>query len=210
MKTLKNWINAVQYSVVMWIGSIRWKPKNLITPSVQQVIADKLRDNYYIMLTHRKSHLSTYITCIGTFFCTGKLGYWAHAMMNLEDQVNGVEDFRIVEALGEGVTYTPFEQAVDVNGIVLLKPKHLTIEDWTAILDKAKSDIGKPYDTLFDLTSDQALSCVEFVRNALKAEPNYDKHFAHFEKMIQESHNQLPPQLFYDCDDFEVVFEVRQ
>jgi len=130
--------------------------------------------------------------------------------MNLEDQVNGVEDFRIVESVGEGVKYTPFEQALDVNCIALLKPKRMTIERWTAVLDKARTEVGKPYDNLFDLANDKSLSCVELVRAALMAEPNYTTDFAEFERMIVGAKSKLTPQMFYDCPDFEVVFEIRR
>lgn len=210
MNALKNWFIAARTAVIIWIGTVHWKPKHLLTVTEQQDIAAKLMDDYYIILTRRKNHLSTYATFVTSFFYTGKFSYWSHAMMNLEDRVNGVEDFRIVEAIGDGVQYTPFEQALDVNSIVLLKPKNLTLSDWTAILDKAKSEVGKPYDNLFDLTNDKALSCVELVRTALKAEPDYDKNFAHFEAMIAKAHNELTPQMFYDCEDFEVVYEIKR
>jgi hypothetical protein len=41
------------------------------------------------------------------------------------------------------------------------------------------------------------------------AEPDYQENFANFEKMIKERKN-LTPQMFYDCPDFEVVYEVRK
>jgi hypothetical protein len=75
-------------------------------------------------------------------------------------------------------------------------------------MDKANSDVGKPYDTLFDLKNDNALSCVELVRDALKATDNYEQDFANFEKMIKRSKN-LDPHMFYRCADFEIIYEVR-
>jgi len=128
--------------------------------------------------------------------------------MNLEDEVKTDDDFMLIEAIGSGVTETPFKDVFNVNGVVLLKPKNLTINKWTAILDRAKTELGKPYDNLFDLKNDKALSCVELVRVALQADPDYATNFAEFERMIKKEKN-LTPQMFYDCSDFEIVYEVR-
>jgi hypothetical protein len=38
--------------------------------------------------------------------------------------------------------------------------------------------------------------------------PDYEVRFRRFEDLIQKRKN-LTPQMFYECDDFEVVFEVR-
>jgi hypothetical protein len=76
-------------------------------------------------------------------------------------------------------------------------------------MDKAMTEIGKPYDSLFDLKNDNALSCVELGRTALMAEPNYYTNFANFEEMIRKRKN-LTPQMFYECPDFEVVYEIRK
>jgi len=90
----------------------------------------------------------------------------------------------------------------------LLKPKCMDIRQWTRVLDKLKNDVGKPYDTLYNLADDQSISCVELVRNALSASPTYKQDFAHFEELISKYKN-LDPEMFYICRDFEVVWEVR-
>lgn len=128
--------------------------------------------------------------------------------MNVEGDVVSDTDFRLVEAVGVGVKYSGFAQVFDVQGVCLMKPKSMSLDAWTAVMDKAKTQLGKPYDTIFDLKEDTHLSCVELVRNALMAEPNYERDFAHFEKMITSSKN-LTPQMFRDCPDFEVVYEIR-
>jgi hypothetical protein len=75
-------------------------------------------------------------------------------------------------------------------------------------MDQAKGYLGRPYDTLFDLTSDSALSCVELIRGALRGLDDYQTRFRSFEKMVSE--NPKPtPQMFLECEDFEVVYEVR-
>jgi len=195
--------------VVTWIGSVHWAPKNLLTDDEQNHIRTLLAENYYIMLSRRNNHLSTYAISLVNLFLEGRFGYWAHAFMNTENTVTSDGDFRILEAIGSGVKYDPFSEVFNVNAVVLLKPRSMPVEDWTRVLDKAKSELGKPYDSLFDLKSDSALSCVELVRTALMAEPDYATNFADFERLIQK-HGNLSPQMFYDCKDFEVVYEVRR
>jgi hypothetical protein len=103
---------------------------------------------------------------------------------------------------------SPFEKVFDVHGVSLLKPKCMSLGEWTTALDIAKNQIGKPYDSLFNLADDQALSCVELVRVILQSRPNYAEEFKNFEAMITKYKN-LSPQMYYDCGDFEVVFEAR-
>jgi len=43
----------------------------------------------------------------------------------------------------------------------------------------------------------------------MRAMPNYATNFANFERMVQRKEN-ITPQSFYDCPDFEVVWEVRR
>lgn len=144
--------------------------------------------------------------------------------MNLEDTAFNMKDFRIVdvdttisttahervliEAVGAGTHITPFNSVFDCHAVALLKPKSMTLEKWTSVLDKARSELGKKYDTLFNLADDKEVSCVELVRSILMAEPNYAVDFAIFEAMIKK-HGNLDPQMYYECSDFEVVFEVR-
>lgn len=194
--------------IVLGIGNIHWKTRKEISADAKNRVRELLGPNYYIILTHRKNHLSTFFVGLSNFVLTGKWGYWAHALMNIENEVVSDTDFRLVEAIGSGSQYTPFDKVFDVHGVVLLKPKKMTTEEWTAVLDRAKGLLGRPYDSLFDLKNDSSLSCVELVRTALMAEPGYAEDFANFEAMIAKRKN-LTPQMFYDCPDFEVVFESR-
>lgn len=203
-----NIFKRIWVEVIEAFGKVHWKAKNTLTSDEQNEIRQRLKGNYYIMLSRRNNHLSTYLISFANFVLSGKWSYWSHAFMNAEDEVTDDSDFRIVEAIGLGVEYTPFDKVFDCNSVVLLKPKSMSIDDWTAVLDKAKSEVGKPYDNLFDLKNDNALSCVELVRTALMAEPDYYTSFANFEALIKKRRN-LTPQMFYDCEDFEVVYEVR-
>jgi hypothetical protein len=193
----------------MFFSGIHWSPNNLLTDEELSKIKEALKPNYYVILTRRNNHLTTYLISFANFFLTGKFSYWSHSLMNLENEVNSVDDFILVEAIGKGVTLSHFNEVFDVNGVALLKPKNITIEKWTLILDKARQNVGKPYDSLFDLKNDSAVSCVELVRDALQADPDYATNFAEFEALISKRKN-LTPQMFYDCPDFEVVYEVRR
>lgn len=203
----KIWESFVDW-VVITIGNIHWDYKNGLTEKELTEVRNLLIPNYYIILTHRNNHLSTFFVGFASWIVSGKWSYWAHALMNLEDEVKSDSDFRLIEATGAGIHYSTFEDVFKVHGAVLLKPRNMSAEYWTKVMDKANSELGKPYDSLFDLRNDQRLSCVELVRTALMAEPDYEKNFANFEKMICENKN-LTPQMFYDCPDFEVVYEIR-
>jgi len=199
--------NVLSYFAKL-IGKIHWSPTTVLSETECNTIKELLIPNYYIILTRRNNHLSTYAIAVGNFFLTGKFSYWSHVLMNTEDEVNDKKDFRLIEAIGTGIQFSPFDKVFDVQSVAILKPRHIQAWQWTAILDKAKTELGKPYDTLFDLKSDSALSCVELVRNALMAEDDYEINFANFEAMIAKNKN-LTPEMFYNCPDFEVIYEIR-
>lgn len=203
---------SVLNCLVTFIGKIHWPAKNIVPLASKDIISKMMVTDYYIILTRRDNHLSTYAQALAHVFLTGKFGYYSHALMNLEgDDVTTNDDFRIVEATGVGVHYSTFDEVFgDCSSAVLLKPKRMTIEDWTIALDKAKTELGKPYDTLLDLYNDNALNCSELVRIALMATPDYLTNFPGFDKMVKMNPmKNLDPQMIYECDDFEVAYEVR-
>lgn len=192
------------------IGKINWKQKHPLSQEDKDKISAMLEKDYYIITTRHSNHLSLYAISLAGWLGTGKWSAYGHVCMNLEDQVETNDDFRIVEAVGEGSKYSTFGEVFgDADGVCLLKPRTMTIDHWTEVLDKAKTEVGKPYDTLFDLANDKAVSCVELVRDALQGEPHYKEDFPEFEKMISKINN-LTPQMFRDCPDFEVVYEIRK
>lgn len=195
--------------VVITIGKIHWGYRNGLSEDELSKIRNYLIPDYYIILTHRHNHLSTFFVGLASWILTGKWSYWAHSLMNLEDEVNSDNDFRLIEATGAGTHYSSFEDVFRVHGVVLLKPKNMTLEKWTLAMDRAKTALGKPYDSLFDLRNEERVSCVELVRLALRATPDYETNFANFEELIRTEKN-LTPQMFYDCPDFEVVYEIRR
>lgn len=196
--------------IVQKIGKIQWKQTHAITDEDKQAVHRLLADGYYIVLTRRSNHFSTYAISFANFVLTRKFSFYSHSLMNLEDEVQNVDDFRLIEAVGKGTQYSTFDQVFGtVDAVALLKPKAVTVDEWTIMMEKLKGEIGKPYDTLFDLKSDAALSCVELVRVALQSDPDYSTKYAAFEAMINKSKN-LTPQMYFDCPDFEVVYTVKR
>lgn len=206
---MKLW-NGIKDVVSTWVGKIEWTSKKVLHEDEVEIIRQKLKDNYYVIATRHNGHLSSYFIAFAHWVLTGRPGYYAHVLINAENEVKGDEDYRFIEATGKGVHYSGFSEVFDqqCSSVALLKPKSMSIEEWTEALDKARTELGKPYDTIFDLSNDQALSCVELVRVALQNVPDYETNFANFEAMIKKSKN-LDPQMFYECPDFEIVYETR-
>lgn len=204
-----NIFQKIAVDIINWIGTIHWMQRDAISLDAKNEIKEALAQNYFIIATRRQNHLSTFFIGLGHFFLTGRWGYYGHVLMNMEDEVASLEDFRLIEATSTGTHFSTFDEVFDgVDSVALIKPKSLTLEQWTAVMDKAKEQLGKPYDSLFDISNDQALSCVELIRTALRALPTYSTDFANFEKYIANRKN-LTPQMFLDCTDFEVVLTVR-
>lgn len=193
-------------AAVVFLGKIHWPAKAVLSAEEQEIIRESLVSDYFIIVTRRQNHFSTFMTGIAHFFLTGRWGYWSHVLMNVEDEVRSDADFRLIEAIGTGVQYTPFEQVFDCTAMALLKPKHVTLKEFTDLLDaRAASYLGRKYDTLFDLKQDNEVSCVELIRDVLKTIPDYDTKFAAFEALISKRKN-LDPQMFAECEDFELVY----
>lgn len=196
--------------IVTWITKVQWRTSKVISSEEVDTIRAKLTDSYYIILTRHSGYLSTFAIAVAHFIQTGRWGYYSHVLMNLEDEVKSDSDFRLIEATGSGVHYSSFTQVFDpqCSSVALLKPKSLTLDEWTQIMDGAKVYLGRPYDTLFDLTDDRALSCVELVRSILRELPDYKTRFAKFEDAVASS-QKLTPHMFFECDEFEIVYRTK-
>ena len=211
-ETVANW-------VVELIGKTTWRKIAIfhkgryyeLTYAEQETIKTLLKRDYYIILTRRKTHLSTYAINLSHWYLTGlkHWGYYSHSLANLEDEVKSEDDFRLIEATNKyGVGYVPFDQVFDCDSVALLKPKGITLDEWTRVMDDLMTHNGKKYDTLYKLADTTEMSCVELVRTALMTLPDYHTRFARFERMIAQANN-LDPHMYYNCGDFEVVYEVR-
>ena len=201
-------LQKIEIKIVELIGKCTWKLRNGITPEEQATIRQLLAENYYIILTRNNNHLSTYMINISDFLIGNGWSYWVHGLLNLEDMTDPNGNFELVESTAVGVHVDTFADIFALNSTVLLKPKSMPIEDWTKIVTQAIADVGKPYDYLFNINQTSSFSCVEFVRNALQADPDYATNYANFEALVQKF-KRVTPQMLYECGDFEVVYEVR-
>lgn len=170
-----------------------------------------LASNYYIILISRKAHLTTYLVGLASLVKDGKWSSWSHALMNVDNVTDPTswDQFKLMEATSTGVHWSTFMEVFDCDAVCLLKPKNVTLDDWTEIIDGLTSQEGLPYDDLFELTDASHVSCVELVLNALKAMPTYREKLPSLEASIEKVGN-LTPQMFYDSDDFEIVLELHR
>jgi hypothetical protein len=173
-------------------------------------LRELLAKDYYLIMTWNKCHLSSHMIALVSWLGTGAKARWSHVLMNVEGDLEGHLGFKLIEATGVGVHYSSFMQVFDCDSVALLKPKGVDATAWTAALDTARTSVGKPYDTLFDILDDKAVSCVELVYDALKTLPGGLAAFPNLTKLIEGAHGELTPQMLYDCGDLEVVFEVHR
>jgi hypothetical protein len=176
---------------------------------------DKLRqllaEGNFIILTYHATHLTSYLIAMLSFLKTRKSTEYVHALMNVDniDDPNEWLHFKLMEATNAGVHYSSFLQTFDCDRVCILKPKGVTIEEWCKITEALLEQDGKQYDDLFDLSDNSKVSCVELCLVALRKDPHYNNEFKNFENMIKNFGN-LTPQMFRDCDDFEVVLEIKR
>jgi len=219
MSKYKTWWYWLWKQLSNVIGSINWtwlKAKFSksgkgydLTPEDHEQLKTLLAGGYYMILTNRKSHLSTYAISILTLLKTGKWPKYTHILMNLdlEDNPENFEKFKLMEATREGVHYSTFMDVFDCDSVCVMRPVNLKPEDWESIMEGLAMQLGKEYDNLFDIQDTSHVSCVEMVLDSLKNNPDYLNDFPHLEAMIQKVNN-LTPQMYRDCEDFEVVMEV--
>ena len=197
------------HEIVLFFGRVQWKLSNPLEAAQLDVIQNMLEQNDYIILTMRRNHLSTLLINLCDFLLKGQWGFYAHALMNTQKDMENQDSRYLIEATGEGVKRSKFAEVFDCHAVAILRPKHRDINQWNLVVEKALSAIGKPYNSLFTLQTEEAVTCASLVRSALMASPNYYRDFPHFEAMVKK-YGKLTPQMFYDCTDFEIVYEVRR
>lgn len=176
-----------------------------LTGEEWSLLHSTLSDNYCIILTWRSTHLSSYLVSISNFFTRGSLGVFSHALMNLEADVIKYGDFRLIEATSSGVGYSKFVDVFNCDRVCLLRPKGITPEEWTFVMDALKAQDGKSYDSVYDFQKSNRLSCTELVWMALKHVPNYEDKFKHFYNDIVLNKGRILPDDFMKCKDFEII-----
>lgn len=181
-----------------------------------------LRQEHFIILTRRKSHVSTYFIDFGHWLLTcrewiqkkfdkkyaPKMGYWTHACMNLEGDIKNVFQIEIAEAIGRGSVKSSFFDVFDCDSVCLLQPVCFNVEDWQSALDEIKRNLGRPYDNFFNIVDDSKMSCVELVYDAIKAAKK-ENEMKDFVGQVNEYKN-LTADFFYNSKDFKILFEVRR
>jgi hypothetical protein len=191
-----------------------------ITSQDREAARDLMTIGSYLWVSRRDSHLTTYLISfmdyllvMKTWFANGRkgmrprFGFWSHAFMNYDNN-------EIVEAVGKGVCKNFFDQAFDCDAVAALVPKNISKEEWDSlrplITKELEKQIGKKYDTNFDIEKEDTVSCIELVRLVLKHNvQDYDLKFSEFETMIKIYKN-VTPQMLYESKSFAVVWEVRK
>lgn len=215
----KMWIEYFK-KLTKFLASIQWRGlyalfNNGIYYDLKEKNHDDIKDllagSYYIILTYRKTHLTSWLIGVLCFLKTFKWPNYVHALMNCDgaEKSKQWKNFKFVEATNVGVHYSTFMEVFDCDRVCLLKPKNISIDDWGDIMEGLLKQHGKKYDDLFDLMDSEKVSCVELCRLALQNSKNYNEDFKNFEQLIHKIGN-LTPQMFRDCEDFEVVYEYKK
>lgn len=199
------------YKIYNWLAKlpskISWSNKPAITEENKQELAAILASGYYVILTGNKNHLSSVIVSFLSWVKTGVWGRYSHALINC-DNITDPQDrasFKFVEATSVGVHYSTFDEIFDCDTVCLLTPASVSNAEWTSVIDALITQVGTPYDDLFDLSDSTHISCVESVLRALKS-ANYKNEFLVLDTMISKTGN-LVPQMYRDCSDFTVRIE---
>lgn len=204
-----NIFQKIQIALIKLSAKVTWSENDGIPEEDREVLRELFARDYYIVGTRRDNFLSSWLQNLGHWFLTGKFGFYTHVLMNTEDEVQDDADFRFIESTGDGTHYSSLETILDgVEAIALMKPTSMTTTEWTACLDRAKTMLGRPYDNLFNLVNGEEINCVELVRNALMALPDYETRFANFEALVRKSKGKLTPSMFAECSDFHIVWNV--
>ena len=206
----RNLFQAIQILFIKLVAKVTWDENDGVSADEQAKLREMFANDYFIVATRRDNYLSSWFMNFGNWLLTGRWGYWTHVLMNTEDEVKTDDDFRFIEATGEGTHYSSLDQVLHgIEAIALIKPTNMTLEEWTACLDKAKIYLGRPYDNLFNLVNGEEINCVELVRNALMALPDYHTRFANFEALIERKKGKLTPTMFVECPDFHIVWTAK-
>lgn len=174
------------------------------------MIRQMLKDDYLLIFTRRNSHLTTHLIALISMIVSRRSVHYTHVLMNVEDAIDGHVGYKLLEATNTGVHYSTFMEVFNCDSVALLKPRGIEMEQWTKVLDHAKRQFGKPYDNLFDITNDEAVSCIELVYWSLKQLPSYELRFPKLVELLSKPHANLTPQMLYDTGELEIVFEVRR
>ena len=178
-----------------------------------------MNEGVWIWVARRRTHLTSYLISFADWLLHLKVwaknkfkgprprfGYWTHVFIN---DVDGT----IIEAIGTGVQDSYFDDVFNCDAVACLAPTFISKEEWAQVsekvIKKAFAQLGKHYDSVFDIADDSEVSCIELVRTCLKEVDNYEEKFKDFEQAIKIYKN-LTPQMLYESKSFTVLWEVRR
>lgn len=191
-----------------------------LRPADREFARSLMQKRIHLWVSRRDTHLTTYlisfsdwVLSLGVWLKNGRkgkrprFGFWSHAFLNYDDN-------ELVEAVAKGVQKAYFDEVFDCDSVAALLPKKISVSEWEdlqpLIDEEMMKQVGKKYDTMFDISKDDQLSCIELVRLVLKNKVHdYDLKFSEFETMIRTYKN-VTPQMLYESNDFVVVWEKRQ
>lgn len=202
------------FSNIHWTGLKAAVSKNgkyySLTEDDHAKIKEILASGYFLILNNRNTHLSTYLIGFASFVKTGVWPDYAHILMNLDvGDVTDPERFDLMEATNSGVHYSEFMEVFDCDSVCIIRPKNLDAAEWEKVMVGLGEQLGKKYDNWFDLKDTSRVSCVEMCLEALKESPTFEQDFPNLSAEIKKVGN-LTPQMYRDCPDFEVIFEVKR
>lgn len=194
-----------------------------LTPEDRDKCKDLMERGNYLWLTRRKTHFTTYMISLGDFLlevlmwfknkCKGKFPKinfqkYTHAFINEDDDL-------LIEAIANGVVESQFDTVFDCDWACALKVNGLSAKQWKSVsglvVIAGRDNLGRKYDTLFDINNADKVSCIELLRVELKAAlgDQYDVLMADFEASIKKYGN-LTPQMLRNSSSFDVVLEIKR
>lgn len=191
-----------------------------LKPVDREYARDLMKQNVFLWVSRRETHLTTYLISFSDYALSlvawaknkfkgqrPRFGYWSHAFINYDDN-------EIYEAVSKGVQKVFFDSVFDCDAVAALLPRFVSPLEWAEVLPLIKEELelhqkGKKYDTIFNLSDESKVSCIELIRLVLKKNiKDYEIKFKDFEDMIKANKN-VTPQMLYDSKSFQVVYEVR-
>jgi len=216
-RTTKRTILGMFSGVIGGLASVTWQSwKALFNDGVYWKLTEgdhndlrrKLGGGFYVILTAGHPSLSGLGIKLASWMTGKGWPIFTHVLLNVDNEDDPLRshEFKLVESIQQGVVYSSFMKVFDCDVVALLRPKGFTTDEWEKALIRAKANVGKEYDTLFDLIDNTEMSCVELVRDSLIGSfDNYEEYksrFLHFETMIEQNNGELIPEMFFKCRDF--------
>jgi hypothetical protein len=116
---------------------------------------------------------------------------------------------RVIEAIGEGVSFTTLEHSADCDSLVALRPR-LSKAEKAAALVRAYHYSGRPYDFNFDFATDSELVCTELVYKSYEPAPDFPGLTFPLVEMLGRKvtpANEIAKQFDAQCETPEQQFE---